>query len=124
MELDTDTEQMMHQQQGHMGVTTMRRDPAYMGLNDSELAAIVAALGPNDPAVAQLVAAARRMQLAEDGAAAAQNGGSILEEERGRGHILEQAQADGSSFVCERCHGLVAARRREHHLALWCPALP
>jgi hypothetical protein len=89
------------------------------GLSAMEMASIAAALGEDDPAVAHLVAAARGLQLQSQ-----PGGGAILVEERGRGHILEQAQADGSSFVCHMCHGIVATRRRVPHITQWCPALP
>ncbi len=89
------------------------------GLSAMEMASIAAALGEDDPALAHLVAAARGLQLQTQ-----PGGGAILVEERGRGHILEQAQADGSSFVCDMCHGIVATRRRVPHVTQWCPALP
>eukprot|EP00899_Mesostigma_viride_P021877 jgi/Mesvir1/29691/Mv00926-RA.1 len=47
---------------------------------------------------------------------------SILHES-GRGEIVVDAAADGSSFVCPRCWGVVSMARQEAHNNLWCPAL-
>ncbi|KAG1363946.1 hypothetical protein COCNU_11G007730 [Cocos nucifera] len=38
----------------------------------------------------------------------------------GRKQIMLDAFADGSSFVCLRCGGLVSNLRKEEHLAYWC----
>jgi hypothetical protein len=43
--------------------------------------------------------------------------------ELGDEDILRQAFEDGSSVVCRRCGGLVAAARWEAHKVTWCPAL-
>ncbi|KAK9808850.1 hypothetical protein WJX72_005057 [[Myrmecia] bisecta] len=44
---------------------------------------------------------------------------SILQE-TGRIGVAEDAALDGSSFVCDRCGGLVSAARRDAHAAWWC----
>ncbi|KAG9440501.1 hypothetical protein H6P81_020666 [Aristolochia fimbriata] len=44
---------------------------------------------------------------------------SILAES-GRTQIVLDACADGSSFVCLQCGGLVSNQRKEEHLAYWC----
>ncbi|XP_010928363.1 uncharacterized protein [Elaeis guineensis] len=38
----------------------------------------------------------------------------------GRKQIMLDAFADGSSFVCLRCGGLVSNLRKKEHLAYWC----
>ncbi|XP_073099977.1 uncharacterized protein [Elaeis guineensis] len=38
----------------------------------------------------------------------------------GRKQIMLNAFADGSSFVCLQCGGLVSNLRKEEHLAYWC----
>ena len=45
--------------------------------------------------------------------------GSMLEE-AGREGVVEAAASDGSSFVCAKCGGLVAMRRKEAHDLYWC----
>ncbi|KAL3840428.1 hypothetical protein ACJIZ3_025019 [Penstemon smallii] len=46
-------------------------------------------------------------------------GTSILAE-TGRKQIVLDAFADGSSFVCLQCGGLVSNLRRDEHYAFWC----
>ncbi|GAB2269609.1 hypothetical protein Dimus_004534 [Dionaea muscipula] len=46
-------------------------------------------------------------------------GKSILAE-TGRKQIVLDVFADGSSFVCLECGGLVSVRRRNEHYAYWC----
>ncbi|EHA8590246.1 hypothetical protein COCNU_scaffold016393G000020 [Cocos nucifera] len=38
----------------------------------------------------------------------------------GRKQIMLDAFADGSSFVCLQCGGLVSNLRKDEHLAYWC----
>ncbi|WOK95087.1 hypothetical protein Cni_G03794 [Canna indica] len=38
----------------------------------------------------------------------------------GRKQIMLDAFADGSSFVCLQCGGLVSNQRKDEHLAYWC----
>ncbi|RRT63157.1 hypothetical protein B296_00021708 [Ensete ventricosum] len=38
----------------------------------------------------------------------------------GRKQIMLDAFADGSSFVCLQCGGLVSSLRRDEHMAYWC----
>ncbi|XP_072953389.1 uncharacterized protein [Typha angustifolia] len=47
------------------------------------------------------------------------NNTSILAE-MGRKQIILDAFADGSSFICLQCGGLVSNSRRDEHLAYWC----
>ena len=44
---------------------------------------------------------------------------SILAES-GRLQIVLDASADGSSFICLQCGGLVSSQRRDEHFAYWC----
>ncbi|CAI0465053.1 unnamed protein product [Linum tenue] len=44
---------------------------------------------------------------------------SILAE-TGRNQIVLDAFADGSSFICLQCGGLVSVNRRDEHLTYWC----
>eukprot|EP00252_Welwitschia_mirabilis_P010222 TRINITY_DN23398_c0_g1_i1.p1 TRINITY_DN23398_c0_g1~~TRINITY_DN23398_c0_g1_i1.p1 ORF type:complete len:180 (-),score=38.45 TRINITY_DN23398_c0_g1_i1:159-698(-) len=44
---------------------------------------------------------------------------SILAES-GRTQIVLDAAADGSSFICLNCGGLVSKARKEEHFAYWC----
>ncbi|ERN12077.1 hypothetical protein AMTR_s00035p00214380 [Amborella trichopoda] len=46
-------------------------------------------------------------------------GGSILAKS-GRMQVVLDAFADGSSFICLQCGGLVSNLRREEHFAYWC----
>lgn len=46
-------------------------------------------------------------------------GNSILAE-TGRNQIVLDAFADGSSFVCLQCGGLVSNHRKDEHFAFWC----
>lgn len=46
-------------------------------------------------------------------------GNSILAE-TGRNQIVLDAFADGSSFICLQCGGLVSNQRRDEHYAYWC----
>jgi formamidopyrimidine-DNA glycosylase len=46
-----------------------------------------------------------------------------LLQETGRGDYTDAAMADGSSWQCPHCSGVVAAQRQQAHLAHWCPAL-
>ncbi|XP_008777121.1 uncharacterized protein LOC103697109 [Phoenix dactylifera] len=41
----------------------------------------------------------------------------------GRKQIMLEAFADGSSFVCLQCGGLVSNLRKEEHLSYWCSQL-
>ncbi|CAH8361671.1 unnamed protein product [Eruca vesicaria subsp. sativa] len=47
------------------------------------------------------------------------HGTSILEK-NGRSQIMLDAFADGSSFICLKCGGLVSIHRRDEHYAYWC----
>lgn len=40
--------------------------------------------------------------------------------ESGRLQVVEDASADGSSFICPQCGGLVSNLRRVQHLRFWC----
>lgn len=44
---------------------------------------------------------------------------SILAES-GRKQVMLDAFADGSSFVCLQCGGLVSNHRKDEHFAYWC----
>lgn len=46
---------------------------------------------------------------------------SILAQ-NGRMQVVMDAFADGSSFVCLQCGGLVSNLRRDEHFAYWCGA--
>lgn len=46
-------------------------------------------------------------------------GTSILAES-GRMQVVLDAVADGSSFICLKCGGLVSNHRKEEHYAYWC----
>lgn len=46
--------------------------------------------------------------------------GSSILAETGRTQIVLDAFADGSSFVCLKCGGLVSTHRKEEHFAFWC----
>jgi hypothetical protein len=41
-------------------------------------------------------------------------------QETGRESLTDCAVADGSSYVCMRCEGVVSAARREQHDQFWC----
>ncbi|XP_024535966.1 uncharacterized protein LOC112348127 [Selaginella moellendorffii] len=43
--------------------------------------------------------------------------------ESGRMQVVVDASADGSSFVCRDCGGLVSSARRDEHFAFWCSSL-
>ncbi len=43
--------------------------------------------------------------------------------ETGDEDILIDAFQDGSSVICQRCHGLISVERAEAHATRWCPAL-
>ena len=43
--------------------------------------------------------------------------------EMGDEDILIDAFQDGSSVICQRCHGLVAVERAEAHSKYWCSAI-
>ncbi|KAG2301400.1 hypothetical protein Bca4012_059676 [Brassica carinata] len=47
---------------------------------------------------------------------------SILEKS-GRSQVMLDAFADGSSFICLKCGGLVSVRRRDEHYAYWCSSM-
>nr|CAD1817178.1 unnamed protein product [Ananas comosus var. bracteatus] len=47
------------------------------------------------------------------------NDASILAQS-GRKQIMLDAFADGSSFICLRCGGLVSSSRKDEHVAYWC----
>ncbi|XP_010439034.1 PREDICTED: uncharacterized protein LOC104722541 [Camelina sativa] len=47
------------------------------------------------------------------------HGISILEKS-GRSQIMLDAFADGSSFICLQCGGLVSIHRKDEHYAYWC----
>lgn len=38
----------------------------------------------------------------------------------GRQQVMLDAFADGSSFVCLKCGGLVSSHRKDEHFAYWC----
>ncbi|KAJ1254678.1 hypothetical protein BS78_04G043700 [Paspalum vaginatum] len=40
--------------------------------------------------------------------------------ESGRKQIIMDAFADGSSFICLKCGGLISTSRKDEHLAYWC----
>ncbi|XP_024393988.1 uncharacterized protein [Physcomitrium patens] len=44
---------------------------------------------------------------------------SILAES-GREQVVYDASADGSSFLCQQCGGVVSNSRRDEHLSYWC----
>lgn len=46
--------------------------------------------------------------------------GSSILSEAGRKQIMLDAFADGSSFVCLQCGGLVGSDRKDEHYAYWC----
>ncbi|KAI4339833.1 hypothetical protein MLD38_024732 [Melastoma candidum] len=46
-------------------------------------------------------------------------GPSILQES-GRMQIVLDAYADGSSFICLQCGGVVSLQRKDEHYAYWC----
>ncbi|KAJ8637817.1 hypothetical protein MRB53_012084 [Persea americana] len=46
--------------------------------------------------------------------------GSSILAQTGRKQLVLDAFADGSSFICLQCGGLVSNQRREEHLAYWC----
>lgn len=48
---------------------------------------------------------------------------SILAE-NGRMQVVMDAFADGSSFICLRCGGLVSNTRKDEHIAYWCSNAP
>ena len=39
----------------------------------------------------------------------------------GRGQVADDAAADGSSYTCLSCGGLVPHARAEAHAQMWCP---
>jgi hypothetical protein len=43
--------------------------------------------------------------------------------EGGRLQVVRDAYADGSSFLCLRCGGILKAARMDEHMTLWCPGL-
>ncbi|WIA19712.1 hypothetical protein OEZ85_005638 [Tetradesmus obliquus] len=49
-----------------------------------------------------------------------QDSNAILEE-TGRGGLADAALADGSSWQCPNCGGVVPQQRRQAHLDAWCP---
>ena len=49
--------------------------------------------------------------------------GDSLLVETGDEDILIDAFQDGSSVICQRCHGLISVERAEAHAMRWCPAL-
>ncbi|KAJ4963865.1 hypothetical protein NE237_023804 [Protea cynaroides] len=46
--------------------------------------------------------------------------GSSILAKTGREQIMLDACADGSSFICLQCGGLVSKHRRDEHFAYWC----
>lgn len=60
------------------------------------------------------------------------NAGSLVENsseasilaENGRMQVVMDAFADGSSFICLRCGGLVSNTRKDEHIAYWCSNAP
>ncbi|KAI5084993.1 hypothetical protein GOP47_0001162 [Adiantum capillus-veneris] len=40
--------------------------------------------------------------------------------ESGRMQVVLDASADGSSFICLQCGGLVSGHRKDEHIAYWC----
>ncbi|ESQ32525.1 hypothetical protein EUTSA_v10005720mg [Eutrema salsugineum] len=54
------------------------------------------------------------------GTVAADARGISILEKSGRSQIMLDAFADGSSFICLQCGGLVSIHRRDEHYAYWC----
>lgn len=48
--------------------------------------------------------------------------GSSILAESGREQVVWDASADGSSFLCQQCGGVVSNLRRDEHFAHWCSA--
>lgn len=46
---------------------------------------------------------------------------SCILAESGREQVVLDASADGSSFLCHQCDGVVSNLRRDEHFAYWCP---
>jgi len=46
--------------------------------------------------------------------------GSSILAESGREQVVWDASADGSSFLCQQCGGVVSNLRRDEHFAHWC----
>lgn len=46
--------------------------------------------------------------------------GSSILAESGREQVVLDASADGSSFLCHQCGGVVSNLRRDEHFAYWC----
>ncbi|KAJ4900848.1 Uncharacterized protein Rs2_14799 [Raphanus sativus] len=63
--------------------------------------------------------ASRDLFGTREGVTADARGISILEK-TGRSQIMLDAFADGSSFICLQCGGLVSTHRRDEHYAYWC----
>jgi len=61
-------------------------------------------------------------QLEEDGERG-QPGRVPILAEGGRLQVVRDAYADGSSFLCLRCGGILKAARKDEHMTLWCPGL-
>lgn len=60
----------------------------------------------------------------EDDSESRQNGRVAILAEEGRLQVVRDAYADGSSFLCLRCKGVVKASRMDEHMTIWCPGLP
>jgi len=50
--------------------------------------------------------------------------GSSILAESGREQVVLDASADGSSFLCHQCGGVVSNLRRDEHFAYWCSGTP
>uniref|UniRef100_A0A7N0UNQ0 C2HC zinc finger plants domain-containing protein n=1 Tax=Kalanchoe fedtschenkoi TaxID=63787 RepID=A0A7N0UNQ0_KALFE len=48
------------------------------------------------------------------------NNGTAILAETGRDQIVLDAFADGSSFICLQCGGLVSVNRKDEHYTYWC----
>jgi hypothetical protein len=46
---------------------------------------------------------------------------SLHLQETGRGGLADAALADGSSWQCPQCGGVVPQQRRQVHIDAWCP---
>lgn len=62
-------------------------------------------------------------QGAQAAIAAAEASSRPILEESGRGDFAQAAMADGSSWQCPHCSGVVPVQRQQAHLAFWCPTL-
>jgi len=49
---------------------------------------------------------------------------SCILAESGREQVVLDASADGSSFLCHQCGGVVSNLRRDDHFSYWCSGSP